>query len=274
MFSIFNQKAKPKFYIKPRTLNKQQHIQSNIITFSTCWYILKSKFTIDKYLNWIKNLVSIVNNFNLVIYTDHFSYKSIVHLISFNKNIKVIIKPIDDFFTYKYRDNWIINHKQSNLYFDTPYYGWFDIGYFRNGPQDLHTFFLKSWPSNQKLLKEPFNNCHYIHYGCVQNNHIIYDTLTNDIISHYNLNLQTQPTSYYNEICVAGGFFILRPEIIDCYTSLYDKKLEYYFKNNYFIKDDQMILLDIIITNPSLFYIHTEDNIRFNNWFMFQRLLL
>jgi hypothetical protein len=45
-----------------------------LITFSTCWYIVKSKFPISTYLEWIKNLFSIVNNFNLVIYTDTDGY--------------------------------------------------------------------------------------------------------------------------------------------------------------------------------------------------------
>jgi NADP-dependent 3-hydroxy acid dehydrogenase YdfG len=58
------------------------------------------------------------------------------------------------------------------------------------------------------------------------------------------------------------------------YKNLYDEKLKYYFDNNYFIKDDQMVIMDIIFTNQNLFYIHKELNSQFNNWFMFQRLLL
>lgn len=44
------------------------------------------------------------------------------------------------------------------------------------------------------------------------------------------------------------------------------------FANNYFIKDDQTIVNDLIFTNSNLFYIHNE-NTKYNNWFMFQRLL-
>ena len=44
--------------------------------------------------------------------------------------------------------------------------------------------------------------------------------------------------------------------------------------NNYIIKDDQTIIIDVIFTNPNLFYTHTEDDQKFDNWFMFQRLLL
>ena len=40
------------------------------ITFSSCFYIIKSKFDPSKYIEWMKNFLSIVNEFNLVIYTD------------------------------------------------------------------------------------------------------------------------------------------------------------------------------------------------------------
>ena len=274
----------------------------NLITLSTCWYILKSKFDIKTYLYWITNLLSIVSNFNLVIYTDNNSLKTFIHLIDFtNKKIKIILKPFDCFYTYKYKDYWITNHEKSNLilhshidwqvnmlwnekvffvnetvqnkYFDTLYYGWCDIGYFRNRPNDLHTHFLNNWPNNNKLLNSVFSKkC--IHYGCVQNNIFTYSSLQNDINKHYSNKLINQPTCQMEEICFAGGFFLLKKDLTDTYMKLYDEKLMYYFTHNFIIKDDQTIIMDIIFTNPTLFCSHTEDNSKFDNWFMFQRLLL
>jgi hypothetical protein len=284
-------------------LNKNKD-ENKIITLSTCWYILKSKFNVKTYLSWITNLLSFVDNFNLVIYTDVSSLKHFVHLIDFsNKKIKIIISPIEEFYTYKYKDSWIKNHEKSNLklhshidwklnmlwnekvffvnetikkkYFNTLYYGWCDIGYFRNRPNDLHCDYLKNWPNNQKLLDGFFNE--KIHYACVQNDKSIYLNLQNDIITHYSNKLEShspiQPTTQIEEICFAGGFFILKKNLIDNYIKLYDEKLIYYFTNNFIIKDDQTIIMDIIFTNPNLFSIHTEDT-NFDNWFMFQRLLL
>ncbi len=282
----------PKSYINLNCIN------NNIITFSTCWYILKSKFPVEQYLKWINNLLLIVNNFNLVIYTDDKSYKSIYHLINPNNNkIRVIIKPMEDFHTYKYKEYWIKNHETGNIclhkmidwklnmlwnekvffvnetiqrsYFKSLYYGWCDIGYFRNIPDTQ----LSRWPSNVTLLNDTFIN-HLIHYGCVQNSTELYKNLSTDIITHYTMCLNTPPTNKYEEICFAGGFFILKPYIIKYYLKLYDEKLTYYFTNNYFIKDDQSIIQDIIFTNTSLFYIHREFNKMVDNWFMFQRLLL
>ena len=281
---------------------KSEESTNNIITLSTCWYNLKSKFDNKTYLNWIKNLLSIVNKFNLVIYTDADSIKQIINLRELsNKKIKIIIKPFEEFHTYRYKKYWIENHQKSNLklhihtdwklnmlwnekvflvnetiknrYFDTLYYGWCDIGYFRNRPNDLNTRYLSNWPNNPKLLSNALNN-DYIHYGCVQNNGTIYKKQQNEIKIHYSDKLASQPTDQIEDICFAGGFFILRRELIDIYVKIYDEKIMYYFTNNYIIKDDQTIIIDVIFTNPNLFYTHTEDDPKFDNWFMFQRLLL
>ena len=147
-----------------------------MLTLSSCFYIIKSKFDIDTYVEWMNNFISICNNFNLVIYTNEES----VHHIKTNGNprIRVVIKPFDQFFCYKYKDHWIKNHEKNvmlnsqsqfntawelnmlwsekiafvqetirNHYFDTEYYGWCDIGYFRNRQADTHTSNLMSWPS-------------------------------------------------------------------------------------------------------------------------------
>jgi len=284
------------------TTKKTNKVNSSLLTLSTCWYVLRSKFDKTTYTSWIRNINSIVNNFNLVIYTNAESFKDIIQYIDLNNNkIKIIIKPIEEFYTYRYKDYWINNNKKSNLelhkhidwelnmlwnekvffvnntirnrYFNTPYYGWCDIGYFRNRINDLNTLYLQHWPDNRKLFSTPFNISR-IHYGCVQNNTITYVKLSNDIKKHYCNNLTTPPTIQYQEICFAGGFFILKPELINMYVQLYDQKLLYYFLNEFVIKDDQTIIMDIIFMNPNMFYIHSESDIKYDNWFMFQRLLL
>ena len=286
-------------------LFKKQNIESSkenkLITFSTCFYVLKSKFSIETYLKWINNLLSVVNNFNLVIYTNKESIIYLLRLIdTTNKKVKVIVKPLTNFYTYKYREGWIKNHDKSNMslhkvidwklnmlwnekvflvnetvkkgYFKSLYYGWCDIGYFRNRDNDLHTDYLKLWPNPIKLLQ--LSKKDKIYYGCVQNDLLVYNQLTSEIIGHYKNSLKSAPTERYNDISFAGGFFILSPNMSVHYAKIYESKLEYYFSNNYFIKDDQTIIQDVILTNPQLFHICKEDNIRFDNWFMFQRWLL
>ena len=83
------------------------------ITFSSCFYIIKSKFEPKTYIEWMNNLISIVNNFNLVIYTDENTLKYIN--TRENPKIKIILKPIQEFNNYKYKKYWIKNHEKNIL---------------------------------------------------------------------------------------------------------------------------------------------------------------
>jgi hypothetical protein len=281
-----------------------------LLTLSTCWYNVKSKFTSFQYLSWIQNFFSIVNNFNLVIYTDVNGFTELQNIIHKYKNIlykkiKIIIKPITDFYGYKYKEKWIHNHKISKIqlhnfidwqlnmlwcekihfvketidkkYFETPVYGWCDIGYFRNeiNTTNTQTLLLGDWPKPNKLFKVMYSSPPVIHYSCVQNNVNIFNELKTTVLNHYfNTDNKTKSNITNLNDCFAGGFFILPPDIINQYVQIFDEKLNYYFSNNYVIKDDQTIIMDCIFTNPQLFRIHFEDNPYYNNWFMFQRLLL
>ena len=59
-------------------LFKKQNIESSkenkLITFSTCFYVLKSKFSIETYLKWINNLLSVKLEFSIY---NVFPYNSI-----------------------------------------------------------------------------------------------------------------------------------------------------------------------------------------------------
>ena len=61
------------------------------ITFSSCFYIIKSKFDPTTYINWMNNFLSIVtnkNNLNLVIYSDDNSAQHINIYVKENPKIK------------------------------------------------------------------------------------------------------------------------------------------------------------------------------------------
>jgi hypothetical protein len=291
---MFPQKTKSNLKVKP------------LLTLSTCWYNVSRlfKFPPIKYTEWIYNLLSIVNQFNLVIYTDKDSF-SILKPIFINNptisnkigiKIKIIIKPMEEFFGYKYKDQWIQNHETSGLlfhekvvwslimvwcekvhfvnetiankYFNTLFYGWCDIGYFRN--KNITTGILQMWPNPLKLLSLKNG----IHYACIENNESNYVSLQKDILNHYKNKKESQPTNKLLNNCFAGGFFIIKPNLIQTFVQLFDAKLRYYFDNKYTIKDDQTILLDLIFSNISLFYLHWSHDTNNDNWFMFQQLLI
>jgi len=266
-----------------------------MITFSSCFYILKSKFDPAIYIEWANNLISIVNNFNLVIYTDENSFKYIN--TRENPRIKVILKPIDKFYNYKYKEQWIKNHSKNHLinnlvvwqvnmlwsekvwfikdtvtnkYFDTDLYGWCDIGYFRNRPNDTNTSMLNNWPTQSILEKLNINN---IYYACVNNDNNYINYLNKIVNAKNDIGLPRQEIPAY-QTSVAGGFFILHRNKVEWWANTYDTKLKLYFDNNYIVKDDQLILIDCILTEIDNFTLYRENHPRYDNWFMFQRILM
>jgi hypothetical protein len=266
----------------------------SVITFSTCFYILKSKFDANQYCVWAENFIKIANNFNFVIYTDEYSSKFINTLGK--PNIKIVLKPVEQFHNYKYKDYWTKNHAKNDLlnkrvewqvnmlwsekvwfvnetvrnaYFDTDYYGYCDIGYFRNRPDDLHTNFLSKWPSEDKILQLDKTK---IHYGRVNNDNNYMNAMYRMV---NNKNERGLPSTRIPaaQVSFAGGFFLLHRDKIDWWAETYDARLKLYFENDYLVKDDQMVIIDCILSDIKNFALHEELG-RYDNWFMFQRLLL
>jgi hypothetical protein len=122
----------------------------------------------DNYKEWITNFFDMLTDCNIVLYTDETSMKYIP--IIEKDNIKIILKDITEFSTYHYKEKWISNHNKNHLlkdkvewkvnmlwcekimfvnetienkYFNTTFYGWCDIGYFRNRPNYIHTNFVR-----------------------------------------------------------------------------------------------------------------------------------
>lgn len=267
-----------------------------LITFVSCFYIIKSKFHQNIYINWMNKFLKIVNNFYLVIFTDENSVKYID--TNNNNNIKIIIKPLEHFYTYKYYNYWIENHKQNyllneksthntswelnmlwsekiffindvynNKYFDTDFYGWCDIGYFRDLTEKDYDVF-RLWPSNYKVENLAKDK---IHYAIVNN--IQYIGYLKKIINNKNdKGLPVNPIPA-DQVSIAGGFFIIYNKNIEWWRKTYYEKLDLYFKNNYLVKDDQIIIIDCILSNDMRFKLHTDFS-NLNPWFVFQRLLL
>lgn len=264
------------------------------ITFSSCFYIIKSKFAPSIYVEWMNNLISIVNKFNLVIYTDENGVKHIN--TKDNPRIKVVIKPLEQFHNFKYKEHWIKNHYKNFLlngktswelnmlwsekiwfvketierqHFETDFYGWCDIGYFRNGHQDIHTSQLMNWSNNPSVIQNNRNN---ICYACINNNenyvNFLYKLVNNK--NSVGLPIKEIPCDQQS---ISGGFFFLHKDKIEWFANTYDTKLQLYFNHNYLVKDDQIILADCIFSNPDKFTLFRENYKHLNNWFMFQRFL-
>jgi hypothetical protein len=163
-----------------------------------------------------------------------------------------------------------VNETLERKYFETEFYGWCDIGYFRNRNNDLNTRFLSNWSSKDTLSLLDKNK---ISYACINNDEGYMNYLYKIVNNKNSVGLPSQPIPPYQN-SVAGGFFILYKDKMKWWVKTFDNKLELYFKHKYLVKDDQIILIDCIFSNLDYFTLFRENNPMFDNWFMFQRILL
>ena len=272
------------------------------ITFSTCWYHFKAKFDKSVYYKWIDNMLSNVNHYNLVVYCDNEGFQQL-EKYAINPRIKIIIKQHIQFYNYQYSEDWINNHRKNDLlrdrvdwklnmlwsekihfvyqtmveqYFDkekekeTAFYGWCDIGYFRGRPNDLTREELVGWPNPEKIAcLDPSK----IYYACVNNNLTYMRTLSRIVGTRNQHGLPETPIPA-NQISIAGGFFICHKSKVEWWRCTLDQKLALYFKHRYLVKDDQIIVADCVLSNLEHFTLLKEDDSRYDNWFLFQRMLL
>lgn len=269
---------------------------SHSLTLTSCFYIMQSKVNPSKYIEWMGNFISIVHQFNLVIYTDQSTFDYIRHIdITQKPNIVIIVKPLDQLYNYQYKDYWIHNHAKNSLLnqttcwelnmlwaekihfvketierklFDTDLYGWCDIGYFRNRPNDTKIRDLLSWPNPEKIK---LLDTRKIVYACVNNDDAYMEKLIQRIRDKNAAGLPSIPIPP-SQISIAGGFFLLHKDVIDWWMNTFDTTLRLYFQHGYLVKDDQLILADCVFSNVERFALYREALPSYDNWFMFQRI--
>ena len=268
-----------------------------MITFISAFYILKSKFSKEKYEKWFSNLLPNVKNFNLVIFCDQKSKPLLEKYTKNNDKIKLVLLRIEKFYNYKYKSGWIKNHKKNKLaeyedwqlnmlwsekiafvknayknkYFpETEWYGWCDIGYFRGEEVgDISQQQIKNWPNYDKINSL---NKDKIYYALVRFDPNYLQSLYNIINdkNEFGLPRNSIPEDQWS---IAGGFFLIYKNNIDYWFKTFDNRLQLYFKHNYLVKDDQILVVDLIFSNKGKFELIKETN-RTNPWFVFQRFLL
>ncbi len=233
-----------------------------------------------------------IHTYNLVLFTDaageqilreHFGPAYFNH-----SNLKIVQKSIEQFHNYKYKDQWLKNHEKNTLlkskcewrlnmlwaektyfvnearvqhYFPpTEFYGWCDIGYFRDGP----------CPTFANKAKLQALNKNKIYYACVNTSQL--EKLTNIVKNKNAVGLPATPIPPEQD-SVAGGFFIAHQSKIAGWQKMFDEKLALYFANDYLVKDDQIIIVDCILSEPQRFELICEPDPRENPWFTFRRAL-
>jgi hypothetical protein len=259
------------------------------ITFSSCLYYIKNRHGNDKHMNWFRDFIRVVNRFNLVIYTGKREYDFICNEIQqldevSQRKIKVILKPFSEFHNYKYERFWMDNNARAESklkditdwhlnmlwcekthfvretiekqYFDTEYYGWCDIGYFRDtlSSDAYRERIHKHWPNPNKIA---ILHKDKVYYGCnIPPSEL--DKCYNYHGRHFHLsNIDATtgiPIDLYNPRAhmLSGGFYITGRKKALWWCWRFQEILERYITNNVVIQDDQHIIAHcVFVSNTS-----------------------
>lgn len=275
---------------------------------TTAWYLFKAKFDHTVYISWIFNLISCVNNYKLVIYTDQeghaFLQKYFGHILSTSPNIRIVFKEFENFYCYKYKDAFIRNQERadnplrdridwrvnmlwcekiacvSQTIADTPPPPTAENN--EEKPKQLFCWIDAGYsrilpnpefPNQQKLARIDSTK---IYYACVnkksyQLNELF--ALLSDRDPATKLPRQPIPS---NQISIGGGFFIISRTNIDWWSETFYATLERYIQHERLYKDDQVIILDSVALHKDRFFIVQEQDPTITTdqiWFQFNRLL-
>jgi len=241
-------------------------------------------------------MLSNVHQYYLVVYTDEKSSQYIEKYLS-NPRIKMIIQPCEEFYTYKFKDDWVKNHEKNDLLrdridwklnmlwsekinfvyetakinpFNSEWFGWCDIGYFRGNERDVDYESLSGWPNPSKI--ENLDN-EKIYYACVNNFDDYIGKLMTCVITKNSDGLPEQEIPA-NQVSIAGGFFLIHSAKIEWWKSTFYDKLALYFHHERLVKDDQILIADCVFSNLQNFILLRENNPNYDNWFLFQRFLI
>ena len=248
------------------------------IVYATCIYKLTSKFSIETYQTWAANFLTPALACDVILYTNKETLPYIEGLAATSPRVQIVLRELEEFTTYKYKSKWIKNQAKNTqlahvswelimlwaekVFFvqdaaqrrpDAEWLGWCDIGYFRNGA-------VPGWPAPEAIQALDQSKIHYL-YVCQQQT---LDALKAIVERKNSVGLPADPIPT-NQVSVAGGFFTLHVSRLSWYAATFDAKLALYFKHKYLIKDDQIIVVDCVFSNPAHFKLWAGD------WFDFRR---
>jgi hypothetical protein len=245
------------------------------VTLVSAFYIFKSKFHVNKYLEWIQNFMKIKSNRIIFTNKDTLPY---IQQFDITKNTIYIIVEIPDFLTSKYNEIWEkqieLDHEEYhtiNLYkiwaekseflrkaielnhYSTDYFVWCDVGCFRNQSR-IHEFV--NWPKSNKIKDKVI---------FLQIDHIRMREMKNP----YNIDNRFKFVSR-----IGGGIIAGHKDKLLQWHKLYFDMLQQFFDKGVFAGKDQNVYAFVILQNPGLIELVSAPNgYKYDIWFYLEDYL-
>jgi hypothetical protein len=252
-------------------------------TLVSAYYNIKSKFSKDQYVEWMRTFLKIESP--MVIFTET-KMEPVIRTLREDRPLHLIILPFDKLTTWSlYKDQWIAQHQMDpekhihtpELYsiwaekaflveraiqmnpFQTDFFFWCDMGAFRDphiDPLILQTFPTTTYLSQNHLLLQSI--------GDLTDHEKIpkEDGIYGECISHQ-----------WNEVRLVGGLWGGGARACLLWKNAYQQMLERYFQIGRFAGKDQQVMLSTYLDSPSLAHIIRCTTHNINPWFFLPYLL-
>ena len=247
-------------------------------TIVTAFYNFDKKKYLDyHYAYWINNFLPVVDN-NMIIFCDESSQNFLLKMRKdYLHKTKIIILPLEEFYTYKYIDHWEKdikrdherNYHSKELYmiwneksmfvkkaielnpFDTEYFCWSDIGMIR---EDYYIPYIKNYPKIRDDIKKDKIYILNIEYKFKED-----DFTFKELASE----------RYRFEVkCIGGGVIFGHKDVFLEWTDKYYNMLDEFVKNDYFAGKDQSLMACVYVKNRDMIELIKPVVSPFNNdWF-------
>ena len=246
---------------------------TNYTTIITAYFEITSKYPKEQYDVWIQIMLRNIAT-PMVIFCDAKSIDKIRNYrLAYQSATVIIQKEISEFYNYKYLEQWkktlelddfkaihnielyMIWAEKSQFLklgaemnpFGSEFFLWCDIGYFRNTDAHIPIAKMLNFPNKETIEKLPR------------------DRMLMLLVKYILLNK-------FNDTKIGGGMFGGFRETISGWANIYDYTMNFFFANNIFAGQDQVIMTYIFEKLPNLcLCINSQKS---EDWFLLHRLLM
>lgn len=246
-------------------------------TLVTAFYPIRSKFPVEKYLEWISNFMLLKSP--IVLFTDA-QFEPIMRQIRGPLPIHIVVQPFEQTYMWRtYRDQWIADHGRDReahihtpeLYavwankavwvkeaieinpFATEHFFWCDIGAFRD--RSLMGHFCEQFPDPARFVRDRvlFSSVE----RCSADDYELKDNIIGD---------------FYHKNRIVGGLFGGEASACLRWLAAYESMLQRYFSRGRFAGKDQSVMVSALLEDSSLGVV-IKPTMNCNEWFFLEYYL-
>ena len=227
---------------------------SNNCTIVTAYYDFpRKKHTSCSYQHWIKMFLENIKS-NIIIFTDNTSSNMLTEICNDMKNVRIVILPITEFYTYKYLSYWKQDYQRDHEKFHNPYLYmiWNEKTMFIQRAIDINPFNCDYYAWTDIGMVRDKNQIPYI---CKYPNPDIIQKLNDNKVYLLNIEEFTQEDLRETNATerflrcnrIGGGVIFGHKNILKQWTKIYYDMMCIFMKNNFFAGKDQSIMACIYL---------------------------